>query len=224
MVLLEPSWQAWSLLWLPMYLDFFALGMLFATASASSAAGRALPRPLEWLGAHPALAWTAATGVLLVVAQLDAPPEPFGLNGTEYLPRQLGFGLVAAIWLAPAMFGDQSVGRLRAFLSWRPLVYAGGLSLSFYLWHLDVMDQIKAWTVSGYDELARQAAGASGLASLATFAGNFWIVSFWTIAVTSAIAVVLHRFVELPFLSLRGRPLRDVGAAYRETLPRLPRR
>ena len=219
-VSLEPSWQSWSLLWLPMYLDFFAIGMALAVASASQATGRALPSPLVWLGAHPGSSWSIALGVLILVAQMDAPAQPFGLNGTEYLPRQFGYGLAALIWLAPALFGDQSVGRLRAVLRWRPLVYAGGLSLSFYLWHLDVMGQVKEWTVPAYTALAERAQGAEGLASLAIFTGNFWIVSFWTIVVTGAIAVVLHRLVELPFLTLRNRPLRDIGAAYRETLPR----
>ena len=219
-VALEPSWQSWSLMWLPMYLDFFAIGMALAVASATQVTGRALPSPLVWLGAHPGSAWTIALAVLILVAQMDAPPQPFGLNGAEYLPRQFGYGLAALIWLAPAMFGDQSVGRLRAALRWKPLVYAGGLSLSFYLWHLDVMGQVKEWTVPAYTELAELAEGAEGLASLAIFTGNFWIVSFWTIVITGAIAVVLHRLVEVPFLSLRNRPLRDIGAAYRETLPR----
>lgn len=219
-VTLEPSWQSWSLLWLPMYLDFFAIGMALAVASAAQHSGRDLPGPLAWLGHHPGLSWGIAFAVFALVAQLDAPPEPFGLNGNEYLPRQLGYGLAAFVWLAPALFGDQSTGRLRALLSWRPLVYAGGLSLSFYLWHLDVMGQVKEWTVPGYAVLTERAEHAVGLASLATFTGNFWIISFWTIVLAGAIAAVAHHLVEMPFLSLRNRPLRQIGTAYRETLAR----
>ncbi len=213
-VVLEPSWQPWSLNWLPMYLDFFAIGMALAVASSAEVCGRAAPRPLAWFGAHPGLAWAIAFGVFLLIAQMDAPHEPFGLNGTEYLPRQFGYGLAVLIWVAPAMFGDQSVGRLRAALSWRPLVYAGGLSLSFYLWHLDIMGQVQEWTVEGYADLE----------GLAQFTGNFWIVASGTILVTFATAMVLHRLVELPFLALRNRPVRDIGQAYRETLTSLEER
>jgi peptidoglycan/LPS O-acetylase OafA/YrhL len=181
-----------------MYLDFFAVGMLLAVLSARHASGRPLPRLAVEAGAHPAACWLLAFAIFLLVAQMDPPPVPFGLNGTEYLPRQAAYSIGSAIWLAPAIFGDQQRGRLRAVLASRPLAWLGAISLSFYLWHLDVIHQAQRWTVDGYDDLT----------GLATFAGNFWVVSAVAIGVTVVIAGLVHRFVEVPFLLMKDRPAR----------------
>jgi peptidoglycan/LPS O-acetylase OafA/YrhL len=203
------SWQAHSLNWLPMYLDFFAIGMALAVWSSASAAGLAVPHLLRWLGEHPAVCWAFAGVTFLLVAQMDPPPTPFGLNGNEYLPRQAAYCIGSAVWLAPAFFGDQSEGRLRGFLASRPLTWLGAISLSFYLWHLELIHQAQKWTVADYDEL-------EGLAR--AFAGDFWTVSLVAIVATTVVAAVVHRLVEVPFLRLKDRPIRDLPATYREVL------
>lgn len=213
------SWQARSLEWLPMYLDFFAIGMGLSVISAATQAGHALPRLARTLGAHPAACWLFAGGVFVLVAQMEPPPTPFGLNGAEYLPRQAAYCIGSAVWLAPAIFGDQRQGRLRAFLASRPLTWLGAISLSFYLWHLDLIHQAQAWTVP--DWAAREAAAANptnALEGLATFAGNFWVVSAVAIVTTLIVAAVIHRLVEMPFLLLKDRPLRELPDAFRTAL------
>jgi peptidoglycan/LPS O-acetylase OafA/YrhL len=207
-VLIEPSWQAQSLNWLPMYLDFFAVGMVLGTVSASVQAGGEIPAPLAALGAHPAACWTAAFVIFLLVAQMDPPATPFGLNGLEYLPRQAAYSVASVIWLAPAMFGDQSRGRLRQVLSSRPFTWLGAVSLSFYLWHLELIHQAQKWTVPDYDQLT----------GLAVFSGNFWEVSAIAITATLVVAGLVHRLVEVPFLRLKDRPLRDLPLVYRDTV------
>lgn len=194
-VLGEPSWTGQSLLWLPMYLDFLAIGMGFAAASAALAGRQRLPAPLQWAGAHPVACWAMAGLVLVLVAQMDPPSEPFLLEGAEYLPRQLGYGLIAGLWLVPCMFGDQSAGRLRAVLASRPLAYLGGISLSFYLWHLAFVEQAKAWTVPNYGDLE----------GLAVFQGNPAVVTALAFVLSFIVASVIYRFVELPFLRRKGR-------------------
>lgn len=131
------------------------------------------------------------------MTRFTPPPVPFGLNGAEYLPRQLVYGLASALWLWPAMFGDQTQGRLRKVLSSKPLVYLGGISLSFYLWHLVLVDQAKAWTVPDYESLT----------GLATFTGNFFVVAALAWLVSFLVASLLFRWVELPFLRLKDEPL-----------------
>jgi peptidoglycan/LPS O-acetylase OafA/YrhL len=215
------SWQAQSLNWLPMYLDFFAIGMALGVVSAGATVGRTLPGIARWLGAHPAVCWLTAFGLFLLVAQMDPPPTPFGLNGGEYLPRQAAYCVGSAVWLAPAIFGDQSSGRLRSVLASRPLARLGAISLSFYLWHLDLIHQAQRWTVSDFAQREELAANpTNALDGLATFTGDFWLVSAVAIGATLAVAALVHRLVEIPFLLLKDRPLRDLPDTYRAALSR----
>jgi peptidoglycan/LPS O-acetylase OafA/YrhL len=123
------------------------------------------------------------------------------------------------VWLAPAIFGDQRSGRFRAVLASRPLAWLGAISLSFYLWHLDLIHQAQRWTVSDFAEREAMAENPSNLAeALATFTGNFWVVSAVAIVSTLVVAALVHRLVETPFLLLKDRPLRGLGDAYRSVL------
>ena len=212
-VVIEPSWARQSLLWLPMFLDLFAIGMALSLLSARYGADGP-PGLVARLAAHPAACWVAAAAVLGIMTRFSPPDEPFGLNGAEYLPRQLLYGLASALWLLPAMFGDQTRGRLRAVLASRPLVYLGAISLSFYLWHLALIAVAKSWTVPGYDELVAIAADpppGNALAGVATFTGSFPLVAAiaWVLAV--AVASAAFRLVELPFLR-RKAPARARSA------------
>lgn len=197
----EPSWSRQSLYWLPMFLDLFAVGMAMAVVSAALSAVGGVPGLADAaarLGAHPGWCW-AVTGVIFVlVMQMQPPGEPFGLNGAEYMPRQFAYGIASAIWLWPAVFGDQSAGRLRHLLASRPLVYLGGISLSFYLWHLNIIEAVKRWTIPGYDQMT----------GLATFTGNYGLIVLVSWTLSFVVASVLFRLVELPFLRLKDEPLR----------------
>lgn len=194
-VVSEPSWTGQTLLWLPMYLDLFAVGMALGVVSAAVTQGAAVPRALRWAGEHPAACWVAALVLLFAVAQMEPPSVPFGLEGREYLPRQLAYGLISAIWLAPSIFGDQRAGLLRRTLASRPLVYLGGISLSFYLWHLAFVEQAKAWTVPDYGQLE----------GLAVFQGHYLLVAAIAFVATLVVASAVYQAVELPFLRRKRR-------------------
>jgi peptidoglycan/LPS O-acetylase OafA/YrhL len=201
-VVADPSWAGRSLLWFPLYIEFFAIGMAVAVYVVTAPTTADLPRPLAWLARHPGVCWATALAVFLAVAQLTPPETPFGLSSREYLPRQFGYGLFSLLCLLPGIFGDQREGRIRGFLQLRPLVYLGGISYSFYLWHHVLVDQAKQWTVSDLDQ--RELIGG-----LAPFTGNFWLISLIAWVCSALVASVLFRFVELPFLKLKDRPLRD---------------
>ncbi len=218
----DPSWSEQSLMWLPMFLDLFAIGMALAVVSAAVSAGRAVPRALAWMGAHPNVCWVAAFAIFLAVTRMKYPSRPFGLHdadgSSDYLPRQLAYGIASAIWLAPAIFGDQSRGQLRRLLSSRPLVYLGSVSLSFYLWHLVIIDQVKAWTVPNYDQLVELAAHpppGNTLAGVATFTGNYLEIVVISFVLSLIVASILFRVVELPFLKLKDAPVRSLLPARR---------
>jgi peptidoglycan/LPS O-acetylase OafA/YrhL len=223
-VLATPSWAEQSLLWLPMFLDFFAVGMALAVISAAASQSHAVPRVFAWLGDHPNVCWLIALGIFLAVTRMGYPDKPFGLHSTDgssdYLPRQFAYGIASAVWLAPAIFGDQSVGVLRRMLRVRPLVYLGAISLSFYLWHLVIIDKVKEWTVPDYAHLKELAANpppGNTLASIATFQGNYVkvVVIAWTLSFL--IASVLFRFVETPFVRLKDAPLHHLWTRRRAT-------
>jgi peptidoglycan/LPS O-acetylase OafA/YrhL/4-amino-4-deoxy-L-arabinose transferase-like glycosyltransferase len=212
-VFANPSWARESLIWLPMYLDIFAVGMALAVVSAAVTSGHPMPKVIDRMAAHPWWCWLAVGGIYAFMTLLPLADQPFGLDGNEYLARQLLYGIGSAIWLWPAIFGDQSKGRLRAFLASRPMVYLGAISLSFYLWHLNILEQVKDWTVPNYSQLQDLAAhppAGNTLAGVATFTGNVLAVAVLTWLISFVVASVLFRAVELPFLRLRDRPLRDL--------------
>lgn len=198
-VIVDPGWVDQSLVWLPMYVDLFALGMGLAVASAAGT-GEPLTNALRRIAGHPGLCWLAAFAVFVLVAQMEPPDHPFGLSGPEYLPRQFGFGVASVLWILPGMFGDQTEGRLRRALASRPLVYLGLISYSFYLWHLAWVEQAKVWTVPDYDSLV----------GLQTFQGNVLVVTVLAFASTFIVASIVLRLVELPFLRLKDRPFRTL--------------
>lgn len=216
-VMADPSWGEQSLLWLPMFLDLFAIGMALAVVSAALSTGQVVPRVVTWLGEHPVLCWTIAAVIWIGVTRMKFPNKPFGLHdsdgSSDYLPRQLAYGIASAVWLWPAIFGDQTRGLLRKVLASRPLVYLGGISLSFYLWHLAIIEQTKYWTIPDYAGLVERAAHprpGNTLDGVGTFQGPYgWIVLIsWL--VSFLVASVLFRVVELPFLRLKDAPLRSM--------------
>jgi peptidoglycan/LPS O-acetylase OafA/YrhL len=211
----DPPWAEQSLLWLPMFFDVFAVGMALAAVSAAVAAGRPLPRLAAWAGEHPLASWAVAGAIFLFMTRLPYPERPFGLrdaNGfSDYLVRQFVYGIASAAWLAPALFGDQTRGRLRRVLASRPLVYLGTISLSFYLWHLPLVEKVKQWTVVDWhqrEELAAHPPSDNPLAAAATFTGSYPRVVLITWVLSFLVASLLYRFVELPFLRLKDAPLR----------------
>lgn len=216
-VLAEPSWAEQSLLWLPMFLDLFAVGMAMAVVTAGLSAGRVLPRAGRWLADHPLTCWAIAGAIFLAVTRMPYPAQPFGLRDTsgysDYLPRQFAYGLASVIWLWPAIFGDQSQGVLRRILSSRPLVYLGAISLSFYLWHLVIIEKVKEWTTPGYDlilERARNPRPGNTLDAVGTFTGSYLKVAAISWVLSFLVATVLFRLIELPFLRLKDQPLANI--------------
>ena len=136
-------------LWLPWWLDLFAIGMLFAVGSV---AVRELqwPTPLRldrpWA---PGVCWLLAAGSFWLVAAgvglpHTTPAIPLHLLwGQHYL-----YGLTAALLVLPAVFGPQrrDTSLVRRFLTNRVMVYLGVISYGIYLWHEPWIDRYLSWT------------------------------------------------------------------------------
>ena len=127
------------LLPMPTWIDHLALGMLLAVLSVSQ------PRWTRAIGDHPARMWALALAFWLGACWLAGPDGSVydRLTDRIYLERHLFYGAFVFCLLAPAVFGDPEVGRVRGVLRWRPLVYVGTISFSFYLFHYAVLNQMQ---------------------------------------------------------------------------------
>jgi peptidoglycan/LPS O-acetylase OafA/YrhL len=135
-------------LWLPWWLDLFAVGMLFAVGSV---AVRELswPTPLrldrKWA---PGVCWLLAVASFwLVSAGIGlphvTPTIPLHLLwGQHYL-----YGLTAGLLVLPAVFGPQraDTSLIRRFLTTKVMVYLGVISYGIYLWHEPWIDRYLSW-------------------------------------------------------------------------------
>jgi peptidoglycan/LPS O-acetylase OafA/YrhL len=142
---------------------WFAIGMAFAVLSVHGA-----------VNARPALCWGIAALAMIAMAEV--------LKGLSYSPREwlfqhLASGVLAAGLVAPAVFGEG--GRIRALLTWRPLMLVGVVSYGIYLWQ-------GAWVVKLPDHGFEQLATITVLASVAT-------------------ATLSYRLLERPLMRLKHR-------------------
>lgn len=179
------SWPL-SGLWLPSFLDWFALGMTAAAVSAARAAGR-LPRVTS-LATEVAGEGSAclAGGVLILVLlatpiagtyTLDAP------GSWAVLIKHVGFAAAAAALLLPAFLGSEREPSLRRRALASPVARGmGRISYGVFLWHLAAMWVILDLTGHG------------------TFAGGFgWLLPL-TVLASVGIASLSWRFLEQPIL------------------------
>jgi peptidoglycan/LPS O-acetylase OafA/YrhL len=132
--------------WLPANLDYFALGMGLALASAWYAQRRSVPRPVEYLADRPVLSWALAVACFVLMAKgLHLPVGLVRVDGKRAYARQFLYGATAFFVLFPAVFGPQDRSMVRRFLRWPPLVYVGLVSYGVYLWHQSWLERAVKW-------------------------------------------------------------------------------
>ncbi len=170
--------------------DLFAIGMALAVASAAAQVRGREPQGLaRTVGELPGVAWLAAGCCYAGVVALRYPAGFDPPTVDQEVLRQVLFGFVAALLVAPGVFGPQDQGLVRRFLRWRPLAAAGVVSYGIYLWHLTVMT-----------ELARPGS---------FIAPASWLtLTLWSAAIATAIAAVSWFTVERPLLRRVRRPRR----------------
>lgn len=170
-------------LWLPAYLDWFALGMVAAVA-ASFPPHSGAPR---WVGALRQMAadWGTclSVGLLLFVIACTPVAGPLTLGEVtawEATVKHVLYGASAFFLLLPAFLGRPGSAVHRAMES--PILgWLGKISYGVFLWHLLLL------------ELIRPALG------IPEFSGGFLVLWPATVAATLVAAWVSWRFVETPF-------------------------
>jgi peptidoglycan/LPS O-acetylase OafA/YrhL len=184
------------LVWLPAYLDHFALGMALAVLTVGEP-----PRALAAIGRRPWAAWLVAGVAFVVVAvgiglspenRLDAP-----MSAAQTLGRHWLYAIVAVGVLLPAVVGSQREGAVRGLLGHRWLLYLGVISYGIYLWHNNAMEKI-----------------AGDVGRDGTW-GDFFAYLAIGVVVALVVASLSWRLVEKPILRLkrlvpdRAQPVRD---------------
>jgi peptidoglycan/LPS O-acetylase OafA/YrhL len=177
------------LLWLPAFLDHFALGMAVAVLSVLAERDGRTPHVVAWVERRPWAAWLGALAAFSVVAvgiglspenRLDAP-----VTAAQALARHWLYAAVAVGVLLPAVFGPPGRGAIRRLLAHPVLLYLGTISYGIFLWHNAPMDRLA-------DTLGAQGTWADFGALLAVGAGGAVVA-----------AALSWRLLERPLLRLK---------------------
>jgi peptidoglycan/LPS O-acetylase OafA/YrhL len=135
---------------LPAALQWLALGMALAVASVWLETRPETPRAVRWVERMPGLAWGLALVLFLFVSLgigLDSESPHLGITVdspesttlAQWLAEGILYGLIAALLLLPAVFGDRLGGLPRRVLRNPLLAWIGVISYGIFLWHLPIM-------------------------------------------------------------------------------------
>ncbi len=182
---------------------WIAIGMAFAVLSVAVQRDAVRLRlALRRVNELPGVCWLIAAAAFAGMMALVPHGGLSGLIATTQVRQSLhltavkivlGMVLVSML-IAPAVFGDASRGAPRRLLRFRPIVWLGVISYSFYLWHLTIVELIAtpgkggSFSDSGLNLLAH-------LHSARTLI--LYVLSF---VATAVVAAASYRWVELPFL------------------------
>lgn len=189
-----------ALLWAPCYVDWFAVGLLFAVLSATPphllaelSGTRWLHRVLTDWAVSPLTCWAcAATLWILTTTQLATPRTVVVPTFWQWTIQHYLFAAAAAFTFVPLIFG--SGGRVGAVLGGRGGRLLGELSYSMYLWHLPLL-------------LLLQRAPGFG-----TFGGRFWQLFALTTLASAGVAALSWFGLEQPLLRYDARRRRQTGS------------
>lgn len=178
--------------WLFAYLDWFALGMLLALASAWLARGGSLPRAIQDLADRTWACWSLAGFCFLSLVVLRGDSIGVVVGRESRLDMSMRFllqGWGAAFFLLPAAVGRRH-GVGIAVLGSRALAWLGTVSFGIYLWHPIVI----TWV--------------DGLVTASNARTELILMIVVVTGITVPIAAASHRLVERPFTRLgpRRRP------------------
>lgn len=175
-----------ALLWLPGYLDWFALGMLLATLSAAPADVRPWPRLQNTLSE-----WAQSLGTCWVIAlcAFMIATLPVGVPYTlapatwwQWTSQHYLFGLAAFFVMLPLVLG-RTANPVTVALGSPVARELANLSYSVYLWHVPIMLLMQR-------ELGYQ-----------SFKGHFATMLVVTVVGSTAVAALSWHLVERPLLT-----------------------
>jgi peptidoglycan/LPS O-acetylase OafA/YrhL len=190
------------LLSLPACLLWFAVGMSFAVASARLSDHPERSRTTQLVIDHPTFCWVLAVTIYVgfclspLVPALKSPAHATNLADALGSPtvatdlaEQLVYSVVAALVIAPAVFGERSGGLPRRILASPALTKIGLWSYGIFLWHHPLLGALPEY---GIDRLVP--------------GSRFLSLTLVIVPVAIACGWLSHRFVEAPAMRLGRRP------------------
>jgi peptidoglycan/LPS O-acetylase OafA/YrhL len=164
-----------SIFW---YLDYFVLGLLLAVASAQLQVTGRTWRPFADLSRRPWLCWLLAFGAFAIVCNLalGGVGNPRGTRFAYCVSIPLR-GIVALLFVLPAVFGAEAKTTIRQLLSSRIMRSLGIISFGIYLWHLTMLQLLDRWIKSGaiHDNLITRLAFAVG-STLVLASASYFVI------------------------------------------------
>lgn len=175
--------------WLPSFLTWFGVGLLFATASIElrRRPGHRVLGVLIELAHHPATCWTMALSLFVVATTPVAGPTllippTYG----EAITKNLLYAAIAGLVVIPSIFGPHAGTRYSNLLGSGGLRHIGMISYSIFSVHLLVIHFIAAWR------------------DIPLFQGRGWELFLLTLVVSLIASELLYRLVEMPLMRFRN--------------------
>jgi peptidoglycan/LPS O-acetylase OafA/YrhL len=187
-----------SLLTLPVFFSWFAVGMALAVLSAAlqrrTIAGP--QRLARFVARRPGACWAGALGLYLVLCLGIGIPSAAGYTPFQdvVLHRVVG-GAMALCLVLPAVFGATAGGWPRRVMAWGWLVWLGLVSYGIYLWHVKLLSVVLEHVNIDGDRGVRA----------------FVLLAALTVLATATVAAASYYVLERPILRLKFRGDR-VGA------------
>ena len=188
-------------LWLPNFLDWFALGMLLAVCICWIDMGKELPRIVRQVANRGWLCWSLAA-VCYFALMMSRDGSRAGLLAFRAGPETTGQmflrfalnGLAAFFLLLPLVLGRRPDMLVKRSLSGLAVVYLGAISYGIYLWHMVWLNLLE----SGRNEVGQR---------------SFWIMLCVVLALTLPTASISYFWIERPITRRRDFRLRLPGRA-----------
>ena len=180
--------NAVSARWLPAMADWFALGIFLAVVCAAADVWELAAATRRFVDRFADGAFVLAILAFVLVCNIGLPVD--GTSGTvrQDIMREVLFGMVAGLLVAPAALGLIHRGLGMRVLDSRIAVAIGTVSYGVFLWHYVWITQLHTWGAFDWIRSARTLS-----------------VLVITLALTFACAIASWFVVEKPLLRLKDR-------------------
>lgn len=182
------STDAVSARWLPAMSDWFALGILLAVVRSAADVSAVASAARKLVDRFADVVVLLSLALFVIVCNIGLPID--GTSGTvrEDMAREVLFGLIAMLLVAPSALGLTQRGVAMRVLDGRSAVAVGTVSYGLFLWHYLWIAQLHTWGVFDWVRPART--------------GLVFVV---TVALALVTAVASWILVERPLLRRKDR-------------------
>ena len=169
--------------WLPGYLPWFMVGVVFAAVSASLAVHPREQHVLQRIGGDLPGCWIVATAVFAIACSpLAGPRTLITPGGWEAGAKVVLYGIAGAMFVLPLVFGPERDGWVRTQLSGPVLFWLGEISYGVFAIHMLVLNAV-------FRQL-----------DIEVFTGRFVTVAGLTLGVTIVLATISYYLMERPVM------------------------